>query len=216
MTVPAPTVGVPAHRRLTFSGVFGTLAAPYERWSFRLNLGTDIEGDDPAVLLDAAALGFQQDIASEMKPHVRLTEIKYARIAAGGLYSGAPVLKEVNTPGGATFGPIYPPQVALAVSLVTDRRGPTGRGRIYLPAPPHDVQAADGRTAAALAQQTATLFAGFINRLNGPAGFGDVSIVSTKGYSTKVTGVRVGRVLDTIRSRRTDLPEDYGATVVVT
>jgi hypothetical protein len=36
-----------------------------------------------------------------------------------------------------------------------------------------------------------------------------VVVVSSKGYNSEVTGVRVGRVLDTMRSRRRSLPETY-------
>jgi len=39
-----------------------------------------------------------------------------------------------------------------------------------------------------------------------------VVVASTKGYNTPVTGVRVGRVMDTIRSRRRQLSESYGPT----
>ena len=47
--------------------------------------------------------------------------------------------------------------------------------------------------------------------------FSDVVVViaSTKGTNSPVTAVRVGRVPDTIRSRRTALPEGYGTAAPV-
>jgi len=36
-----------------------------------------------------------------------------------------------------------------------------------------------------------------------------VVVASTKGFNTPVTGVRVGRVVDTMRSRRRQLPETF-------
>jgi hypothetical protein len=61
--------------------------------------------------------------------------------------------------------------------------------------------------------------ASFLNALGNEPGIDVLGltpvVASTKGYNSIVTGVRVGRVLDTIRSRRASLPENYGATVDV-
>jgi hypothetical protein len=42
-----------------------------------------------------------------------------------------------------------------------------------------------------------------------------VIVASSKGYNTTVTGIRVGQAFDTIRTRREDLMETYGATLAV-
>jgi hypothetical protein len=60
----------------------------------------------------------------------------------------------------------------------------------------------------------ATRCAALINSLNGSIGFGGVVVASSKGYLSGVTGVKVGRAVDTIRSRRSDLPEGYIAVAV--
>jgi hypothetical protein len=42
-----------------------------------------------------------------------------------------------------------------------------------------------------------------------------VVVASTKGFNTPVTSVRVGRVVDVIRSRRSSIPEAYTAPLAV-
>lgn len=207
----------PAHRRLSFEGVFGTLLAPVEEWSFRLNLAPDVSPDDPQTLLNASQTAFTTHLAPRLRPTARLTRIKLADITAAGLYAGDPAVKDVDVPGTATTSNHMPLSVALAISLTTPRRGATGRGRIFMPAPSvGTINATDGTMEATFAQAWATAAASFLGAINGPAGFGNVVVASSKGYLTNVTGVRVGRVPDVIRSRRTKVPESYGAIVTVT
>lgn len=206
---------VAAHRRLTFSGFFGTATAPYEEWSFRLNLGVGEGGGDAAALATAARDAFGTHLAPFIRSWATLTEVKYADIAAGGLYAGDPVIVEASIAGGAGAAGSQAPQVALAVSLDTELRGASGRGRFYLPAPGVALASADGLVGAAEIQSVANASAAFLGAINSPAGFGNVSIVSYKGSVQPVTSVRVGRALDTIRSRRRSLPETYTSDVTV-
>lgn len=212
MTTPTLTGKPPAHRRLTISGVFGTAAAPYERWSFRLNFGVG-EAGDLVPLADTAVANLTTLLAG-IKTDARVTEVKAASIDANGLYDADPEIRVLDSPGTGTGGQPLP-QVALAVSLTTDRRGPTGRGRIYYPMPAADV-GAGGTFSAMYADTTAQRVASFLSALNQPAGFGNAVVASSKGYLTPVTGVRCGRVPDTMRSRRTSIPEDYSAISPVT
>ncbi len=213
MTVPA--VGAPAHRRLTFEGIFGTVAAPVEEWSFRLNLGVGEGPDSGATLLTAAANAYSANLPGKLSAAAILRRIKFAKIGADGRYESAPIISEQNIAGLGSPGNGMPLSTAVACSLTTGRRGPTGRGRIYLPAPMVGTLSPVGLMTPAIAQGIATSVAAFLSAINGPAGFGDVNIVSTKGYMTPVQGVRVGVVPDVIRSRREKLLEAYGATVAV-
>lgn len=211
------------HRRVTFRGVFGTLAAPYEQWSFRLNTSDAGDpGQDLAAIAAGAAGIFQQDVAqlgglrTVIREYCRLTEVKVADIGADGKYVREPGIALVDIAGSSTAGSVHAPQVAVAVSLVTDRRGASGRGRFYIPAPAVDVEPLSGRMSIAAAQNIAAVAGRFVDDISRLPGLGVVAVQSNKGLTSGVEGVRVGRVLDTIRSRRTSIAEDYGATVVTT
>ncbi len=210
MTTPAP-----AHRRITFSGEFQSFTDPaYEQWSFRLNLG--IGETTPALELMATtgADAYGAHLKQLFPSHVKLLEVKAAEIGPDGRYASAPAIVVRPTPG---TGPAVnlPPQVCVAVSLVTERRGASGRGRFYLPTPSFIPLASDGRISQANAQTITNQAAAFLSALNGPAGFGNVVVASTKGFTTVVTAVRVGRVLDTIRSRRTSIDELHTVPLAV-
>lgn len=197
------------------SGVFGGTAAPYERWTFRLNLAPGEAGADLAALAEAARVAFNQSLIDSIRPHARLTEIKTASIGVDGKYLTDPVVLGVDVGGNGQVGLDYPSQVALAVSLGTERRGATGRGRFYLPAPAVSLDFSTGQVFAAQCEAVRANAAFFLTQLNTAAGFGNVVVASSKGYLSPVTSVRVGRVLDTIRSRRTDTREDYTTEAAV-
>jgi hypothetical protein len=150
--------------------------------------------------------------------------VKFALINELGAYASDPyIVNVVDAPGGGGNNQVSEPQRALAVSLLTDRRGPTGKGRFYLPMVNHSI---DGNSLLAnLAEITATQAAlvDLVNNVNNLSGLDqalnnpDVAVVvaSSKGYNTEVTKVRVGRVIDTIRSRRTSVLENYLAPSAV-
>ena len=210
MTSPVVVGKPPAHRRLTLSGIFGEVAAPFERWSMRWNLGVSESPGELGFIADAAVANLAY-IGEGSKSAVKITEVKVAAIGANGLYTADPVIRAVYLAGSGTGGQVIP-QLALAVSFGTQRRGPTGKGRVYQPIPGADVQA-DGVYSNAYVAECATRHAGFVNQLNAAAGFGVVVIASSKGYLTPVQTVKVGRVPDTIRSRRRQMTENYSATV---
>jgi hypothetical protein len=205
------------HRRLTFSGIFGPAAAPYERWAFRFNLFNNIGAvGSLQALVDAAQASWTGQLALMTHGMARLTEIKTAPIGVDGLYTGDPFIKNMNVPGTNNQGGKYPPQVALAVSLNTATRGPRGRGRIFLPAPGAVFGGDDGAISASDATEYATRVASLINAINGVSGFGSVAVASSFGGIDQVTSVRCGRVYDTIRSRRSSIVEAYVANVGTT
>lgn len=130
---------------------------------------------------------------------------------AGGNFSGL-----AGRPQGATIGFSLPYEVALALSLGTQFRGPRHRGRIYL-----------GPWCANIMQQTPGVAAtdGYFSTVADGIGkaFGNamiagvaantgvrLNVLSAKyGESYPVTGVRVGHVPDSQRRRRRSLVEGY-------
>jgi hypothetical protein len=148
-----------------------------------------------------------------------LTHVKVAPIGPDGKYTADPYIKDYNIPGAESGAGSSPPQVSLAVSLVTDRRGPSGKGRFYLPLPAWGVD----QNSFLIQEQNANDSRGsaqtFLNALNNQPGIDvlgmGVVVASTKGFNTPVTGVRVGRVLDTVRTRRNKLQEQYTGVAAV-
>ena len=144
-------------------------------------------------------------------------------IGADGKYvEDARVVNVTDTMGGGaeTNGAAYArAQTALAVSLVTGRRGPTGKGRFYLPCPTalHDDTFLISAAAAEGVRASAVTLINDLNNLPGLDSFPSFGVVvaSSKGYNTPVTGVRVGRVVDVIRSRRSSIAEAYTTVAAV-
>lgn len=214
------------HIRMSAIGRLG--AGPgVERFQYSLNLarGQNGSGGVPGLQPNQTAWNdFAEDLrafhgsaALSLHPLAVLEEVKFARIGADGKYTEDPVIVNVaDTPGGGptdvTVTQMVLPQSALAVSLTTPRRGPSGKGRFYLPMPviglTTNLQVQDVQR-----DQIQARVAQLIGDLGNQPGFDvldlQVVVASTKGYNTSVTGVRVGRVLDTIRSRRRSIDEAY-------
>jgi len=228
------------HVRVSALGRLGAIGG--ERFSYSVNITTASAGTFPD-LFGAGQREIWQDVANSVKdfhgsPDAKISgdavldTVKIVRIIpppAGytvkpgqelphGIYDGNPQIFEFNQPGGVAGQAGQNPQDALAVSLVTARRGPTGKGRFYIPLPVVMGLAANGWLIAesdvnTIRARAATMLSD-INNAPGydSGGAPTVVVASTKGYNTPVTGVRVGRVMDTIRSRRRQLSESYGPT----
>jgi hypothetical protein len=214
-----------SHFRLSARGILVTNDAAKnptgEEFSYRLNLSRPLGGAPVEDLVDDMAAdisAYHARVTTGVNSRNVLTEVKLAKIRPDGLYDGNAAVRFVNIPGGAN-AVFHPPQVALAVSLLTGVRGPSRRGRIFLPGPAFQLTAEfmiSENDAAGCALSTAQLLRDLNNAPGAdPANSPKVTIASLKGFNTDVTQVRVGRVLDTIRSRRTSLPERYVPAVVV-
>lgn len=212
------------HIRMTALGRLGSASG--ERFSYSLNFGTN----NGAALLPFTAAGLQDafdDCAADVvafhgsqgagiSPPAVLEEVKFARIGTDGKYTDDPYLVNVtDTPGGSNSGFTggTPPQSALCISLTTGRRGPSGKGRFYVPMFATQIDSATLLMPDAIRDAAQAQAATFIEALGNQPGIDalglKVVVASTKGYNTVVNGVRVGRVVDTIRSRRRQLPEAY-------
>lgn len=220
------------HYRITALGQFGS--GPSEIFSYGLNMefgSTPIgelvdAGPNQAALDDMAddLAAFHGRAESKISIAAHLTAVKIAHIGADGKYTQDPFIKSFAVNGGvddrigATWFVPRPPQVACAVSLNTDLRGPSGKGRFYLPLPAVSVEATNSyRMSVADAESIRGSVKTLLDSLNNNPGFDifspSVVVASTKGFNTPVTSVRVGRVLDTIRTRRNKLVESYTADV---
>lgn len=210
------------HVRVTAIGTLG-LPTPVEDFNFGFALGNpdgssridDSHFDDVAASIDAL---FQR-AATKIWSGAVLTEVKFARIGADGLYVADPYIVTTATPGSEqSLVPAGGFQLSLACSLTTATRGAKGRGRFYLPQPYIATQG-DGLILDVDRDGVANSVAQMITDINDQVGVDStddtVIVASSAGVNSRVTGVRVGRVLDTIRSRRRQLDESYDPPVAV-
>ena len=213
------------HIRVT---ALGGLAGVTERFSYGLNLAG--EGSIPTIAGNTALwddmaadfIAFHSSAGANIAPAARLLEVKFAAIGVDGKYLEDSYISPIaGTNGGATTSPYVLPQTAMAVSLNSSRRGASGKGRFYVPMFSGTVVAASLLCVATDAQGLAVAAATLVSALNDQPGIDPfpqlrVVIASTKGVVSPVESIRVGRVIDTMRSRRRQMPESYGADVPVT
>jgi hypothetical protein len=152
----------------------------------------------------------------------KLDLIKFNAIGPNGRYIASTLTTrtEVVPPTAGSSSVFPPPQLTIAVTLRTGRaRGRGSRGRFYPPYPPVAVAVAEetGQITAAAAQTLGTAAVALIQALNNATSetnpdVGGLRVVVASDLGTgvfePVTGVEVGRVVDTMRSRRTSLKED--------
>lgn len=225
VTVPAPTIPRPKrprlppgppHIRLTWRGHFMNGDAPVEEWDYSLKT------TQPATPLDAATLLARAQkmvdiwvhtIALSQEAQVRLYECIYAVTDGAGKVQRFPDGSYVqgktatNLQGQSSLPTLMPLQTALCISLGSGRPGATGRGRFFLPWQNHAVIGPDFRLTIQAVTDVANNASAFVNQVNA---MGERCVVnSSKGYNSTVTSVKIGRVLDTMRSRREKVPEAY-------
>lgn len=181
-------------------------------------LATDIAGwwDNPL----AAAPGNGIAISG---PAI-LTGIKLNRIGADGKYVDNETIERVlTTPVAGGGGGLPASQLTLASTLRgPDERGRAGKGRMYWPVSTLASGSLDasGRVPASAATQYAHGVATFIRLVNSrysTAGVGAVAAIASRagtGRFQVVTKVTVGRVVDTMRSRRNKQLEDPSEAAV--
>lgn len=219
------------HYRVTWSGTLG-VPDPVEIFAFGLSLDvgpSDFLNRDDLFPLAGACLDAW---AATMKNHTHqmagVDRVRVASIGANGKVprnaDGAFVQADATgwVQGGAT-GPVPAPQTALVVSLRSEMDDLTGRGRFYHPLPAAALDATF-RMSTGATQTLVTVARDFVRAVNTAslaAGAGRV-VVASQGSPTRaippanrlVTQVSVGRVLDTVRSRRNALDEAHQALAV--
>lgn len=144
----------------------------------------------------------------------QLTSIKLNRIDTAGHYAD-PVAMEHIYPS-PIVGPLagdFPPQLSIVATLGTAlERGRGSKGRIYLAPSAGIFVGTDGRNNVTFTQETATGVKALIDSLNARyTAIGRVGVASKAGSGRfeHVTRVSVGRINDTMRSRRSKGVEDY-------
>jgi hypothetical protein len=206
-----------AHQYVQFGG---TLPGS-EQWSCGLRLAP-VSGVTPAqdqAFCDSIATkisDYFQRATTWILPAAKLTWVKVNPIDVEGHYMFPTTIQKLFTStvsGGKNLAQYTPNQIALAVTLTTDvLRGPAHQGRFYLPLPALLPTNNDGTLDVTQVGEVKTSTNTFIADLNAISANYDVAVFSRKsGAATHrlVQGVKVGRVLDTIRRRRNKLTEKY-------
>jgi len=190
-----------------------------EQWSCGLRYAwfTSLASTDPAAMLapvTTAVQAFHQRSETCIHSAAKLSFVKLNAIGPDGHYYEDSTYEQVvaDVAGGGTNTTQMANQVAWAVSLITGfSRGPAHRGRFYLPLPAVTV-AADGLISAAVRDTVKGSATTFLTALNAVNSNYDVAVFSRKAGAPahrNVTGIEMGRVLDTQRRRRRSLVEGY-------
>lgn len=141
--------------------------------------------------------------------------VKVAIIGTDGKYLEDSVTVDIGPVNGSYTASNIPPQISTVISLTTDaNRGLAHIGRIYPPLTGFIGTNGyiDASYTANMASQAALLIQGLNNATNQAFGLSSDIVIASKvgaGVSRIVSGVRVGNVLDTQRSRRNAFTETY-------
>lgn len=216
------------HRLVVIGDLYGT-----EAFNFTLSIAPRSTSADPmgpvtTELLDlvaGAVVNWWPDALGAggvgIIQQARLQSVKLNRIGPNGLYVDAETKESIVGPVQGGSGVLVPAQLACAVSLGqwSYPRGRGSKGRFYLPPiGAFSPVSTDGRLSAANAMSVAAGAKVLIESINQAYSDADgftydhrVCIASNigTGIFTAVDKVSVGRVPDTMRSRRSKLLEDY-------
>jgi len=221
---------MPFDRRHVLAQWGGTLPGG-EIWSNSLRLASTDTGNDADVPSHDAMVEWLTTYAKDAvaawhgsfdlkcSNQAKLAYLKMNVVDIAGRYVELNTLEYLYSPvvPGGSASNIHPTQIALAVSLTTEfSRGHAHRGRFYVPMPVHVVDATTGLISVSDAIQVATAAKTFIEALADEPGPDilpgmRVCVMSQRGTGATnvVTGVDVGRVLDTQQRRRNALKETY-------
>ena len=189
-----------------------------EQWTWSLSFIADFSTLEPPATVPQGVIDaletFHGSSAVALGTGVTLNAVKLNEIGTDGRYvSPAETVEHVWDPPVGAPGTIQvPPQTAVAISLLTaKKRGLAHRGRFYLPMLGQPT-GPDGRMSTSRQADLGAAVVTLLQGLNAAIGPNQVlGVVSNRrtGASNPVTEIAVGRVYDTIRSRRKKLEEDY-------
>lgn len=192
-----------------------------ESWScgirLRKKVGFTVVADAAPLLagVGAAVSAFHAAASTQIGSNAKLSFVKCNAIGVDGKYldtGGTNIATYADIAGGGGTTPNHPNQIAMAVTWTTGySRGPAHQGRMYLPLPIMTV-AADGLTPAGNASALSDQVDTFLTDLNAVSASYEAAVFSRNSVSPgnrKITGNKVGRVLDTQRRRRRSLVENY-------
>lgn len=207
------------------AGTHGTL---YRAWSGRRGGTGSNENFDSGFQIDCAEdiWTFLNALKSNFGSAFAWQSVKFMPVAADGKVCTDQDGKRLSssiytftTPLAGTAAALLPPQCAVALSLRAPVLGRRGRGRIYLPAMTSGIVATDGTIGSATTTAMRAAFVTLVNALQQLPGTPDylplVAILSpgsTTAY--RPLEARTGQRVDTIRSRREQVPETYTTTAL--
>jgi hypothetical protein len=197
------------HWRVRCNGVAGPLAAPVEIFSFGFALGVDLITPAQQAGIATACTDYFSRTETGITPMGHLTEVAFSQVDAGGKQIGDTHRTVVAAAGTMTGGALHPLQVAYRVSLGDGLRGRSHRGGWYVPYPGWAVALTSGKDESGYSENGRDSALTLIRAVNTIAGQQGVVIASKTLGNVKVTQVRVGNALDTIRTRRNALTEVY-------
>jgi hypothetical protein len=190
-----------------------------EQWSNGLRLapigGVSLVND--ATWLAAAKTAiqtFHTAAAAAVSNTCKLSFVKGNVIKADGHYKFDTnnEIAVADVAGASSGGSFHPPQVTVAITTLTGfSRGPAHKGRFYLPQP-NFVLGTDGLLQVTDCTNLKTAATTLINSINAASSNVQLAVFSRKSGSAAhrlITGVSVGRVMDTQRRRRRSLVEAY-------
>ena len=198
----------------TQAGTNGTLT---RFWSARLGPVGSVDNADAAMQADLGddVWTFLNAIKAYTANVFRWTHVKIAPIAAGGAYAAPSAIYQFTTPlvGGASVS-LLPPEVSLAVSLRAPIIGRRGRGRIYLPAIPSNLNSSTGvvsSTPAGVIRDAMVTLISNLQDMPGTEDYGPTVAVMSANSATAVrpSQVRIGSHFDVQRRRQHQAPETY-------
>jgi hypothetical protein len=179
---------------------------------------SDADQQAKAVTCAAAVKAWMNASGGGWGVYSLLTYTKFNRIKPDGSYYSEGTTNAVfeSTPYAPAGATAMPNNTALAVSWTTGAaRGLAHSGRIFIPAPSVSLSAATGKVASGNLIPIANAAAVFINACNNDPGLGLYDVVASvvsgvgDGATRKITGVRIGDVLDVQNRRRNAFPEVY-------
>lgn len=197
------------------AGTHGTLA---RTWTARRGPVGSTENADAGFQIDIAedVWTFLNAIVGYQRSTFRWTSVKLAPIDALGKTIGTSAVYSFTTPLAGATAAAMPPQCSVAVSMRANILGRRGRGRVYLPAFGVGSMDNDALLVAATGTALRTAFKALIDNIQNVPGTPDyipLVVVTSAGQATAVrpVEVRTGNRIDTIRSRREQVPEVYTA-----
>lgn len=215
-----------------FTTYNGTWAALGEEFQFSLVVdepalagGSPLPSDQGAVadqardyLTSALASGYLNNLPSAIRyTHVtaaQILELQNDPVGGTTPQLAAASRRDLNpTIAGTSSERPLPPQCAVRVSLKggTYPNGSPIRGGFFLPGPPGGLSGGvDGRMIASVRDSIAGFAADLVGAWNSELE-GTTPVIWSRrlGSTSAITELRVGLAVDTIRSRRADVPEDY-------
>lgn len=193
--------------------VWGGRLFDKESWSCSLHVGSDAGLNLAASMFSAPLVAWANRPASLLSSDAHLDFVKFNRInPLTAKYTDLTTNELLQNDLGKGVATAGPGQNSLCVSTRTAAtRGRGHAGRFYPPVGMSGTDAGTGLIGATFVGGTVSSAVTLLRDINAVVGAGSRLVVFSKiGQTvTPITSVRVGRVMDTVRSRRRSLGEDY-------